>query len=256
MNYGIFDLTGKTALVTGGNGGIGLGMALGMASAGAKVAICGRSEEKNNSALNKLKSVNSSSQAFTANFADIGEIPEIYNKISSDIGGVDILVNNAGIQRRGSAENIELKDFQDVMDINVTAPYVLSQCFAKERIAVGKGGCIIMTGSLMCKSSRPGTSPYTASKGAIRQLVKALAVDWAKYGIRVNGIAPGYIKTEMTRPLFENPDFDSWVLKHTPAGRWGNPDDFEGAVIFLASDAARFVTGQMIYIDGGFISTL
>ena len=256
MNPNIFDLIGKTALVTGGNGGIGLGMASGLTGAGAKVAICGRSDAKNNSALKELKAVNHNSQAFTANFANIGEIPEIYKEISAEIGGIDILVNNAGIQRRGSAENIELKDFQEVMDINVTAPYVLSQCFAKERIAVGKGGCIIMTGSLMCESSRPGTSPYTTSKGAIRQLVKALAVDWAKYEIRVNGIAPGYIKTEMTRPLFENQDFNSWVVKHTPSGRWGNPDDFAGAVVFLASDAARFVTGQMIYVDGGFISTL
>jgi len=113
-----------------------------------------------------------------------------------------------------------------------------------------------MTGSLMCETARPGTSPYTASKGAIRQLVKALAVDWAKHGIRVNGIAPGYIKTDMTRKFVEDPDFSSWVVRHTPAGRWGNPADFEGAAVFLASDAAEFITGQMLYVDGGFSSTL
>jgi gluconate 5-dehydrogenase len=170
-------------------------------------------------------------------------------------GGIDILVNNAGINIRGRAEDIALADFERVQRVNVTAPFVLSQCFARERIAAARPGSIVFTASLMSEAARPTTAPYTASKGGVRQLVRALAVDWAPHGIRVNGIGPGYIETEMTRPLRDQPEFDAWVRRRTPLGRWGRPDDFEGAVVFLASDAARFVTGQILYVDGGWLAT-
>jgi gluconate 5-dehydrogenase len=131
----------------------------------------------------------------------------------------------------------------------------MSQCFARERIDAGGGGAIIMTASLMSEAARPTTSPYTAAKGGIRQLVRALAVDWAPHNIRVNGIGPGYIKTEMTRELVENEAFSEWVIHRTPLARWGEPGDFEGATVFLASDASAFVTGQILYVDGGWLAT-
>ena len=246
-----FDLTGKRALITGGNSGIGLGIAKALAGAGCEVIIAGRNPRKNLLALEELKKINPSASATTVDLSQTDSIPDWY----ASLGGFDILFNNAGIQRRGKAVDIAQSDFEEVMRVNVTAPYTVTQCFARERIAVGKKGSVVFTASLMSEASRPGTSPYTASKGAVRQLVKALAVDLAPNGIRVNGIGPGYIATEMNRALLDNPDFDAWVKKRTPLGRWGTPDDFAGVALFLASDASAFVTGQIIYVDGGWLAT-
>lgn len=246
----LFDLTGKRAMVTGGSRGIGFGMAKALAHAGCEVVIVSRDPVKNQRAAAELRQVNPSASGLAFDFDCTDSIAEWYD----GLGGFDILFNNAGIQRRGKAVDIKTDDFNDVMRVNVTAPYILTQSFARERIASGKGGSVIFTASLMCEASRPGTSPYTASKGAVRQLIKALAVDLAPHGIRVNGIGPGYIATEMNRALLDNPEFDSWVKKRTPLGRWGTPDDFAGAALFLASEASRFVTGQIIYVDGGWLA--
>ena len=250
-----FDLTGKKALVTGGNSGIGLGIARGLARSGAAVAILGRRAERNKRAVEELGEIQPGCRAYMVDLADVDGIPEVYDRIDVEMGGIDILVNNAGIQHRGRADEIAVEDFERVMRVNTTAPYVLSQAFARSRMAHGREGSIIMIASLMSEASRPTTSPYTASKGAIRQLVRALAIDWAPFGIRVNGIGPGYIDTEMTGPLIENPEFDAWVKKRTPLGRWGLPEDFIGPAVFLASEASAFVTGQILYVDGGWLAT-
>ena len=250
-----FDLTGKTALITGGNTGIGLGIAKGLARAGATVAIAGRDEQKCKRALDALTAIQPGGQAFTFDLDDSRGIPAFYARVSEAMGGIDVLVNNAGIQHRGRADTIELSDLNRVLRVNLVAPYVLSQCFAREHIADGTPGSILMTASLMSEAARPTVSPYTASKGGIRQLVRALAVDWAPFGIRVNGIGPGYIHTDMNQPLIDDPEFSAWVIKRTPLGRWGTPGDFEGIAVFLASDASRFVTGQIVYIDGGWLAT-
>ncbi|MBN1542392.1 SDR family oxidoreductase [candidate division KSB1 bacterium] len=255
MKASRWDLCGQTALVTGGNTGIGLGMALGLARAGVRVAVLGRDERKNDQALQALQTERSGCRVYSYDLIDADGLLDLYQGVSQEMGGIDILVNNAGIQCRGRADEIALADFNRVIAVNLTAPYVLSQCFARERIALSKGGSIILTASLMSEAARKTTSAYTASKGGIRQLVRALAVDWAEFGIRVNGIGPGYIRTEMTRPLYEDEAFDSWVKQRTPLGRWGEPDDFAGAVVFLASEAARFITGQILYIDGGWLAT-
>jgi gluconate 5-dehydrogenase len=247
-----FDLSGKRALVTGGNTGIGLGMAEGLAAAGARVAVSGRDAGKNRVACGAL---GETCRSFVFDLVDAEGIPEFYSRVSEAMGGLDVLVNNAAIQCRGRADEIELPDLERTFRVNLTAPYALSQCFAREHIRNGTPGSIIMTASLMSEASRPTTSVYTATKGAIRQLVKALAVDWAEFGVRVNGIGPGYVRTEMTRPLFEDTQFDAWVRKRTPLGRWGTPDDFAGPAVFLASDAARFITGQILYVDGGWLAT-
>jgi gluconate 5-dehydrogenase len=250
-----FELTGKTALVTGGNTGIGLGIAKGLTRAGARVAIAGRDEGKSRRALDELNAIQPGGRAFSYDLDESEGIPGFYAEVSEAMGGIDVLVNNAGIQHRGRADQIELADLNRVLRVNLVAPYVLSQCFAREHIENGTPGSILMTASLMSEAARPTVSPYTASKGGIRQLVRALAVDWAPYGIRVNGIGPGYIHTDMNQPLIDDPEFNAWVLKRTPLGRWGTPEDFQGIAVFLASDAARFVTGQIIYVDGGWLAT-
>jgi gluconate 5-dehydrogenase len=256
-----FKLTGKTALVTGGNTGIGLGIAKGLARAGAAVAIAGRDAAKSRRALRELEAIHElktnhlAYQAFSFDLEQTEGIPAFYTHVSESMGGIDVLVNNAGIQHRGRADEIELSDLDRVLRVNLVAPYVLSQCFAREHIDNGTPGSILMTASLMSEAARPTVSPYTASKGGIRQLVRALAVDWAEFGIRVNGIGPGYIHTEMNQPLIDDPEFSAWVIKRTPLGRWGRPEDFEGIAVFLASDASRFVTGQIVYVDGGWLAT-
>ena len=250
-----FALNGKTALVTGGNSGIGLGMARGLARAGAKVVIAGRDAAKNKRAVAELNRLRKGCRAVVADLAQTESIPQAYAEASKMVGGFDILVNNAGMTIRRAAEEVTLDDWSKTMALNLTAPMFVSQCFARERMKSKKPGSILFTASLMSEASRPTTAAYTASKGGIRQLVKALAVDWAKYGIRVNGIGPGYVKTDLTRALHENDEFSAWVKKRTPLGRWGTPLDFEGIAVFLASDASAFVTGQIFYIDGGWLAT-
>jgi len=250
-----FSLRGKTALVTGGNSGIGLGMARGLAEAGAVVAITGRNAAKNQAAARVLRRLRKGCRAFEVDLADATGIARFYARASKAMGGLDILVNNAGMTIRKPAEDMALDDWTNTMALNLTAPMFLSQCFARERIATKKGGSILFTASLMSEASRPTTAAYTASKGGVRQLVKALAVDWAKHGIRVNGIGPGYVKTDLTRALHEDPEFSAWVKKRCPLGRWATPEDFAGAAVFLASDAASFIAGQVLYVDGGWLAT-
>lgn len=248
-------LADKNALVTGGNRGIGLGIALALAEAGARVAILARDKPKNAEALARLDAIRPDCLAGTVDLADLAQIPGTYTRISEQLGGVDILVNNAGMTVRGPAEETSLPDFEQVLTVNLTAPFALAQCFARERIEKEAPGAIIMIGSLMCEAARPAVSAYAASKGGIRQLVRALAVDWAPHGIRVNGIGPGYIHTDMTQSLVDDPKMSDWVKKRTPLGRWGTPDDIAPAAVFLASDAARFITGQILYVDGGWLAT-
>jgi len=251
----LFDLSGRKALVTGGSRGIGLGIARGLALAGAAVAILSTNEQRGQAACEELLALHPGCRSYIYDLADLHGIQEMYTQIYTDMGGIDILVNNAGIQHRGRADTIALPDLERVLRVNLVAPYVLSQCFAREQIANSTPGSILMIASLMSEAARPTVSPYTASKGGIRQLVRALAVDWAEFGIRVNGIGPGYVHTDMNQPLIDDPDFNAWVLKRTPLGRWGTPNDFQGIAVFLASDASRFVTGQIVYVDGGWLAT-
>ena len=258
---GPFDLTGRRALVTGGSAGIGLGMARGLARAGATVVIAGRSAERLDRALAELRTIRADAHAFTLDVADAAALPGRYQQISASLGGFDILVNNAGTTFRAPAHELPIERWDEVIATNVRAPFVLAQLFARERIAAAagggaRGGAILFTASLLSETARKDNAPYAASKGAIRQLVKVLAIDWAPWGIRVNAIGPGYIRTDLTRPLSENPDFNAWVVGRTPLARWGEPDDLAGAAVFLCSPAASFVTGQVLYVDGGFLASL
>ena len=251
-----FNLANKRALITGGSRGIGLGMAKAFAEAGADVAIVSRSRESLENARAELADTGRDVKIYPFDMSDVEKIDSLYSKIIDDTGGVDILVNNAGGTKRGPAESVTLEDWNFIINLNLTSVFVLCQVFARERIKAKKGGKIVNIASLMTQSVRPDNAPYAASKGGIGQLTKSLAADWAKYNINVNAIGPGYIKTELTKPLWEDAKFDKWVRSSTPLDRWGLPDDIAYVAVFLASAASDFITAQVIYADGGWLSTL
>jgi gluconate 5-dehydrogenase len=251
-----FRLDGQRALVTGGNRGIGLGLARGLAEAGANLVLSARNADDLAAAQRELAPLGVDVQIAPFDVAQIAQIAGFYHDIVTRFGPIDILINNAGGTRRGPAHELSLDDWQTVLDLNLTSVFELSRCFAKERIAAARPGRIINVGSLMCNSARAGTSPYAATKGGILLLTKALAMDWAPYGILVNAIGPGYIETPLTAPLKAKPEFDAWVTQTCPLSRWGTPADLAGAVTFLASPAASYITGQIIYIDGGWLAKI
>ncbi len=246
-----FRLDGKLALITGASRGIGLGIAQAMRDAGATVVLAARASVDLEEAAATLGCA-----AVPLDLRDVAGIPAWYNGLVAQAGVPEILVNAAGTTRRAPAEALPLEAWNEVMSLNVTAVFALSQAFAQHLIKAGKPGRIINIASLMTFAARRTTAAYTASKGAIGQLTKALAVDWADKGILVNAIAPGFIDTRMTAPLKNTPEFDAWVKGRTPLARWGVPEDIARPAVFLASPAAGFVTGQVLYVDGGLTSTL
>ena len=251
MNY--FDLTGKHALITGGSRGIGLGIAQALAEAGAKVTLVGRSEDSLAAAAEKI---GGAVQTLSADVSDTSQAESILQQAIEKGGPVDILVNNAGTVRRGPAEELSVADFEEVMRLNVSAVFAMAQAFAKKRIEAKQRGKIINIASLMSEVSRRNTAAYTASKGAVKMLTKNMACEWAQFGIQTNAIGPGFIKTDFTEALWTNPEFDEWVRKRTPEGRWGAPEDIGKVAIFLASSASDYVNGQVIYADGGLLAAL
>lgn len=249
-------LDGKKVLITGGSKGIGFGIAKSFAQAGADIALLARNEETLEQAGKELADTGREIWTHSFDMKNIEQIDTLYSKILQDTGGIDILVNNAGVTRRAPAEKITLDDWNYVINVNLTSVFVLCRAFGRERIKNSQPGKIINIASLMTDSVRGDNAPYAASKGGVGQLTKSLAIDWAKYGINVNAIGPGYIRTELTKPLWQNPDFDSWVKSRTPLGRWGQPSDLAYTALFLAAPASDFITGQTIYVDGGWLAAL
>jgi len=257
MESGIFSLSGKTALVTGGSRGIGFAVAKGLAEHGADVAIVARSKEPLEAAKQQIQTVTEKKVwTFTFDLGNKKGIEALFENIVSETKGIDILANCAGMTVRGPSEDIDLKTWRQVIEVNLTAVLVISQAFCRHRKQVGKAGRIINIGSLTCHGARPTTAAYASSKGGLLMLTKTLAVEWAKYNINVNAIGPGYIATELTEPLWSDEDFTKWVLSKTPLGRWGQPDDLVGTAVLLASKAGDFITGQIIYVDGGWLAML
>jgi len=265
MESGLFSLSGKTALVTGGSRGIGLEVAKGLAEHGADVAIVARTKEQLEAASRQIQAdtglprVQSSRKkvwTFPFDLKNIKAIEALFEDIVSETKGIDILVNCAGTTVRGPSEDVDLKTWNQVIEVNLTAAFVLSQAFCRHRKQFGKSGRIINIGSLTCHGARPTTAAYASSKGGLLMLTKTLAVEWAKYNINVNAIGPGYIATELTEPLRSDEDFNEWVLSKTPLGRWGQPEDLVGTAVLLASKAGDFITGQIIYVDGGWLALL
>ncbi len=255
MIYPLFDISGKTVLITGSTRGIGFELARGFGKAGARVIINGTNENNLKKALSILSNEGIEAYGTLFDVTDRLQIEEQVNYIKGNIGIVDILVNNAGVQIRAPLENFNLSDWEKIISVNLTGVFLVSQCFVKDMIE-RKAGKIINICSLQSELGRPTIAPYAASKGGVKMLTKAMAAEWAKFNIQVNGIGPGYFITDMTRKLADDEKFDSWIKNRTPAGRWGDVKELVGAAIFLASDASSFINGQVLYVDGGLSSVI
>ncbi|MGH8851878.1 MAG: SDR family oxidoreductase [Casimicrobiaceae bacterium] len=246
----VFDLAGKVALVTGAHRGLGFAIARGLAGAGATVVLNGRRIETLEPAARTLAAQGLKAATAVFDVTDRDAIRAAVAAIESEHGRIDILFNNAGIQRRGALADFTQQDWNDIIATNLTAPFVVSQAVLPGMIA-RKSGKIVHIASLLSELARPTVVPYTAAKGGVRQLTRGMAVELAPYNIQVNAIAPGYFATEMNRALIDNAEFNAWVCKRTPAGRWGQPDELSGLAVFLASSASSYMTGQMLVVDGG-----
>lgn len=255
MNHSLFDLSGRTALITGSSRGLGRAMAEGLAAAGARVLLNGTDAARVAQAVADFHKAGY--QADSASFDVNAEAEVVACFADFDRRGiaVDILVNNAGIQFRKPMLELETADWQRVIDTNLTSAFVIGREAAKRMVA-RRSGKIINIGSLTSELARATIAPYTVAKGGIKMLTKAMAAEWGEHGIQANAIGPGYMLTEMNTPLIENPSFDAWVKGRTPARRWGKPEELIGTVVFLASKASDYVSGQIIYVDGGMISVL
>jgi gluconate 5-dehydrogenase len=245
-----FDLTGKTALVTGAYRGLGFAIGKGLAQAGATVVLNGRRPEPLAAAVEVLTDAGLRASSALFDVTDATAIARGVGGILESYGRLDILINNAGIQRRNPLVEFTRRDWDDVIATNLTGPFLVSQAVLPAMIE-RRSGKIVHIASLMSELARPTVVPYTAAKGGVRQLTRGMAVELAPHGIQVNAIAPGYFATEMNRALIDNAEFNAWVCRRTPAGRWGNPDEIAGLAVFLASAASDYMTGQMIVIDGG-----
>ena len=248
----LFDLTGRVAIVTGGNGGIGRGIALGLAEAGAAVAIFGRNEEKNRHVLAELKTIGVPSIAVKVDLTDRAALEPACNQVESRLGSVSILVNNAGnVSLSGGVLNEKPEDWDNVIETQLNAVFLLSKLAAQSMLRRQQRGKIINMGSMYSFFGSGLIPSYSAAKGAIVQLTKSMAIELAPHNIQVNAIAPGWIETDMTAPVHTMPLNDE-VLSRTPAGRWGQPDEIAGTAVYLASRASDFVTGETIRVDGGY----
>ncbi len=255
MTSQLFDLNGRNALITGSSQGLGFTIARGLGEAGAALILNGRNEERLHRAVASLSSAGLKVTGCAFDVSDSSQVEEKVPALEETVGPIHILVNNAGIQRRSPLEKVDEAVWQEVLNTNLTAVFLLSRRVVQSMIA-RKAGKIINICSLMSEMSRPTVGPYTAAKGGVKMLTKAMAVEWGKFNIQVNGIGPGYFATEMNRPLMEDPQFDAWIRSRTPAGRWGDPAELIGAAVFLASRASDFVNGQILYVDGGILAAL
>ncbi len=248
-----FRLDGKLALVTGASRGLGRAIALALAERGADLALVSRGEDALKAVAAEARG---KAEVFAADLADLDSLPALFERVKDATGAPEVLVNCAGTTCRGPAVEQSFAEWRRVLAVNLEAPLILSQCFARALIAGKRGGKIVNVCSLLSARARATIPAYTASKTGLLGLTRALAVEWAGHGINVNAVGPGYFETEMTAPLKADPRFDAWVKRRAPAGRWGRPEELAGAAVFLASPAADFVTGQILYVDGGWTAAL
>ena len=255
MSLKLFDLTGRTALVTGSGQGIGFAIAEGLGKAGAHVVLNGRDETKLEAAAERLEADGVSTSIATFDVTLVDAVRAGVDAIETGVGPIDILVNNAGIQRRAPLEDYPVETWHEIMRANVDSVFYVGQAVAKYMIGRGCGK-IINIASLQSSAARYSIAPYTATKGAVLNLTKGMCTDWARHGLQVNAIGPGYFETPLNQALMDDPDFNKWLKTRTPAGRWGKVEELQGAAIFLASSASNFVNGQILYVDGGVLATL
>lgn len=250
-----FDLSGRRALITGSSRGLGLAMARALGEAGATLVLNARDSVGLGAAAADLSEAGLSVSAVAFDVTSRDSIGDAISHIEDDIGPIDILINNAGMQFRSALEAFPPEKFDQVMQTNVTSVFNVSQAVARHMISRGRGK-IVNICSLMSTLARPSIAPYAASKAAVANLTRGMAVDWAKHGLNVNGIAPGYFATELNAALTADAKFNSWIEARTPMGRWGEPEELGGAAVFLASEASRFVNGHILYVDGAFTATV
>ena len=256
MSINLFDLTGKTALITGGVHGLGMAMAKGLGHAGAKIVVNDLSQDALDKAIQEYKSVGIEAYGYVFNVTDEKAVIASVKQIESEVGPIDILINNAGIIKRTPIIEMEVEDFTAVITVDLISPFIVSKTVVKGMIQRG-GGKIINICSMMSELGRDSVSAYAAAKGGLKMLTKNMATEWAKFNIQTNGIGPGYFATSQTEPIrVDGHPFNEFIINRTPAARWGNPEDLAGAAVFLASKASDFVNGQIVYVDGGILATI
>ena len=251
----VFRLDGRLALVTGSSAGIGLALARGLAQAGARVVLNGRDAGRLAAAAQQLADEGLVVEACAFDVCDPAAVDEAIAAIEGGLGPIDILVNNAGIQRRGAFHEFDRGDWQDLLRTNLDGPFIVGQAVARHMVPRRRGS-IVNICSVQSELGRPGIAPYAATKGALKMLTKGMAIDLGPHGIRVNGLGPGYFKTELTDKLVRDEAFSAWLTGRTPSRRWGEVHELAPALVFLASDAASFVNGHILYVDGGVTATL
>lgn len=257
MTHPLFDLTGKVALVTGGTHGLGMAMAEGLGSAGARLVVNGASsQEKIDAAVEHYKSKGIDAYGYKFDVCDEAQVEAAVAAIESEVGPIDILVNNAGIIRRVPMLEMPLDEWENVIRTDLTGVFVMTKPVVKSMIQRG-GGKVINICSMMSELGRDSVGAYAAAKGGLKMLTRNMATEWARHNVQVNGIGPGYFATAQTAPIrVDGNPLNEFIKQRTPAGKWGDPNDLQGAAIFLASGASNFVTGQVVYVDGGILATI
>ena len=251
----LFSLNGKRALITGSSQGIGFALARGLAEAGAEIVLNGRDTAKLDAAAETLRSTGVTVHTLAFDATDHDGVRAAIDGFEANHGAVHILINNAGMQHRAELENFPADAFERLLQTNIASVFHVGQAVARHMIARGAGK-IINIASVQTALARPGIAPYTATKGAVGNLTKGMATDWAKHGLQCNAIAPGYFDTPLNAALVADPEFSAWLEKRTPAGRWGNVEELVGAAVFLSSAASSFVNGHTLYVDGGITASL
>jgi gluconate 5-dehydrogenase len=252
----LFDLTGKRALITGGVHGLGMAMAKGLGHAGAELIVNNYSGDMLEQAKKEYESEGLKVHTYVFDVTNDKEVEKYIDIIEKEVGPIDILVNNAGIIKRIPMEDMETEDFKAVIDVNLVGPFIVSKYVGRKMIT-RRAGKIININSMMSELGRNTVSAYAASKGGLKMLTKNMATEWGKYNIQTNGIGPGYFATSQTAPIrLDGHPFNEFIISRTPASRWGDPEDLQGAAIFLASKASDFVNGHILYVDGGILATI
>ncbi|MEO1909648.1 MAG: SDR family oxidoreductase [Paracoccus sp. (in: a-proteobacteria)] len=255
MSIHLFDLTGKRALITGSSQGIGLALARGLADAGAEIVLNGRDPDRLAKATTSLRDGGAVVHELPFDVTDHRAVRTAVDCFETEIGAIDILINNAGMQHRSPLEDFPAEAFERLLQTNIASVFHVGQAVARHMIARGMGK-IVNICSVQTALARPGIAPYTATKGAVANLTKGMATDWARHGLQCNGLAPGYFETPLNQALVDDPEFSAWLARRTPAGRWGKVEELVGAAIFLSSDASSFVNGTTLFVDGGISASL
>lgn len=255
MSISLFDLNGKRALITGSSQGIGRALASGLAAAGAEIVLNGRDETRLSQVAKDLRGTGVTVHELAFDVTDHAAARRAVDSFEKATGAIDILINNAGMQHRRPLEDFPPDAFEKLLQTNIASVFNVGQACARHMIG-RRAGKIVNICSVQTALARPGIAPYTATKGAVASLTRGMATDWGKYGLQINGLAPGYFETPLNQALVDDPDFTAWLENRTPAGRWGKVEELVGAAIFLSSQASSFVNGTTVYVDGGITACL